>query len=359
MGVLPDHGPNLPTQLWIAARYVESLSLLAAPFIPGRRARVEYILAGYGILTVLLTASILAWDLFPDCFVPGTGLTPFKKLSEYAICLLLSGAVIRLYRHRDRFDPAVFRLLTGSILLTILGELSFTAYVSVYGFFNLVGHLIKVASFYLIYKAFVETGFESPHRILYNDLARSRERLAWEAAMDAALAELGRSLIVQTAIEPVSRLVLRHGRELTASRWGIASYVDIETGRDVVAAESGNPPENGYPDDRPDGASDPDRSAGILSAESTIDGDRVGRILLGGAPRRYRDRDRQLLDRLADLYALAIQRSRREAEEQQRLKADRTSMDNLHSGPLPVSRQALGQGGLKASIPDRFRVLVG
>lgn len=31
MGVLPGYGPNLPTQLWISARYLESLSLLVAP----------------------------------------------------------------------------------------------------------------------------------------------------------------------------------------------------------------------------------------------------------------------------------------------------------------------------------------
>jgi len=31
MGVFPDRDANLPTQLWIAARYLESLSFLIAP----------------------------------------------------------------------------------------------------------------------------------------------------------------------------------------------------------------------------------------------------------------------------------------------------------------------------------------
>ena len=32
MGVFPDAGPNLPTQLWIAGRYLQALGLLSAPF---------------------------------------------------------------------------------------------------------------------------------------------------------------------------------------------------------------------------------------------------------------------------------------------------------------------------------------
>lgn len=360
MGVFPAEGPNIATQLWIAARYLEAVSLAAAPLVAGRRARVEYILLVYGGVTALLAASILAWDLFPACFEPESGLTPFKKTSEYIICLLLAGAVVRLYHYRDRFDPAVFRLLTGSILLTILGELSFTAYVSVYGFFNLLGHFFKVASFYLIYKAFVETGFERPHRILYNDLTQSRERLSWEAHMNAALAELARSLIGQTDIEAVAGLVLHHGRQLTHSGWGVASYVDVETGRDIVAARSGDPPEAAVSGTE-EGAGDAASGEGegqILSAVSDIDGERVGRILLGGGRTGYRDRDRRLVERLADLYALAIQRYRREAEERQRLKADRNSLDRLHSGASPVSRKSLGQGGLQDTAPGQFRELI-
>jgi hypothetical protein len=37
MGVFPGYATNLPTELWIAARYVESLSLLIAPFLLKRR----------------------------------------------------------------------------------------------------------------------------------------------------------------------------------------------------------------------------------------------------------------------------------------------------------------------------------
>ncbi len=351
MGVFPSQGPNLPTQLWIAARYMESLSLLAAPFLTGRKVRIEAILAGYALLTALIIVSVFLSDFFPTCYRETAGLTPFKKVSEYGICLVLAGAMVRLYRRRSQFDPAVFRFLMGSIGLTILGELAFTLYVSVYGVFNMLGHLFKVVSFYLVYKAFVETGFETPHRILYNDLARSREQLAWEAAMDSAMAELAGSLILQTSVGEIAGLVLRHGQHLTGSDWGVAVY--MENGRKIVAARTGAPPEDAA-------VLEADRETeSVLSADSVIDGVPAGRIVLGGGPGEYQDRDRHLVERLADLYALAIQRFRREAEEKERMQADRTAMDSFHSTPaVAVARNALGQGTLREATPERFEELV-
>ena len=34
MGAFQGYGANLPTQLWIAARYMQGFTLLAAPFLP-------------------------------------------------------------------------------------------------------------------------------------------------------------------------------------------------------------------------------------------------------------------------------------------------------------------------------------
>ncbi|MCP4161278.1 MAG: hypothetical protein GY760_14490 [Deltaproteobacteria bacterium] len=52
------------------------------------------------------------------------------------------------------------------ILFTIISELSFSFYVSNYSLSNLVGHLFKVASFYMIYKAIIKEGIKTP-TVLY------------------------------------------------------------------------------------------------------------------------------------------------------------------------------------------------
>jgi PAS domain S-box-containing protein len=174
MGVFPGGGSNLATQLWIASRYTESLSLLAAPLFLGRRLRPGRILGAYAVLTAVLLAAIFG-GLFPVCYVEGSGLTPFKKTSEYLISAVLLGAFGALYGRRKEFEPRVFQLLSASIFLTVGAELAFTFYINVYGLSNLIGHYFKLLSFVLVYVALIKTGLEEPYELLYRDLARSEQ----------------------------------------------------------------------------------------------------------------------------------------------------------------------------------------
>ncbi len=177
MGVFPDYDANLPTQLWIAGGYVQSMSLLVAPLLIGRKLNANYILLGYLTATALLLASIFAWQVFPVCFVEGVGLTPFKKISEYVISTILLVAIYLLFLRRDKFDRNVFRLLTASIIVTICSELFFTFYTDVYDIFNIIGHFLKIVAFYLIYRAIIWTGFAKPYGLLFRDLKQREEAL--------------------------------------------------------------------------------------------------------------------------------------------------------------------------------------
>ncbi|MEW6220605.1 MAG: MASE3 domain-containing protein [Thermodesulfobacteriota bacterium] len=171
MGIFDGYGANLPTQLWIAARYLEGFSLLAAPFRIEKRCGAPRLIAGFSAVFLLALAAIF-FGLFPDCFLEGSGLTPFKKNSEYLICLLLLGALAALARKRSAFDRPIFRIITASILFTMGSELAFTFYVSVYGLSNLIGHVFKFVSFYLIYKALIETGLARPYQLLFREVSR-------------------------------------------------------------------------------------------------------------------------------------------------------------------------------------------
>ena len=177
MGVFPGQATNLPTQLWIAARYLESGSLLIAPLMIGRRLRINITFLAYAGVTAVLLASIFAWDLFPTCFIEGVGLTSFKKASEYVISLILLGSIGLLFVKREEFDPGVLGLLMASVGVTIGSELAFTFYIHAYGFSNLVGHYLKIVSFYLIYKAVIEMGLVRPYSIMFRSLRRNEEAL--------------------------------------------------------------------------------------------------------------------------------------------------------------------------------------
>lgn len=176
MTIFRGYETNLATQLWIAARYVESLSLLIAPLFFRRRLRTTLILLEYSAVFVLLLLSIFYWNIFPVCFVEGTGLTSFKKISEYVISLILLTSIALLFKNRQEFDRTVLRWVIGSISLTVASELCFTFYMDAYGISNLIGHYFKILSFYFIYKAIIETGLAKPYDLLFRDVKRSEER---------------------------------------------------------------------------------------------------------------------------------------------------------------------------------------
>jgi len=177
MKIFPGFGANLPTQLWIAARYLEAVSLLLAPWFLRRRLNPAALFAAYFLIFTLLCLAIFYWRIFPICFVEGVGLTPFKKISEYIICGILAGALAFLWRQRAEFDPMVLRLIVWSIILTMASELAFTFYVDVYDLSNFIGHFLKILSFYLIYKAIIETGLVKPYNLLFRNLNLSEEAL--------------------------------------------------------------------------------------------------------------------------------------------------------------------------------------
>jgi signal transduction histidine kinase len=176
MNIFPGYDANLPTQLWIAARYTQSLSLLISPWFLHRKLNPNWAFAGYMVFVILLLVTIFG-GVFPVCYVEGVGLTPFKKISEYLISLILLGAAALLIKNHLEFDRVTLRLLVWSIAMTIGAELAFTFYVDVYGLSNLLGHLFKIVSFVLLYKVFIEVGLAEPFRLVFGDLKRAEASL--------------------------------------------------------------------------------------------------------------------------------------------------------------------------------------
>ncbi len=177
MGVFTAITANEPTQLWILARYMESLSLVIAPTYARRRVPFQLWLIINGTLTATGFFLIFQWKIFPDCYVEGEGLTPFKIVSEYVICGLVFTAGVRLYRIQALLDLKVFRLLLAALVATMIAELAFTFYVSVYGLSNMVGHLFKLLSFLLVFEGLVRTGIREPFALLFRQLKREKEEL--------------------------------------------------------------------------------------------------------------------------------------------------------------------------------------
>ena len=189
MGVFQGYDANLPTQLWIAFRYLESISLIVAAFFIDRRMRPVAVFCGYSLITTALAIGIFR-GAFPDCFVEGEGLTTFKIGSEYAISGLFLVSIFLLMRKSRSFERGILSLLVLSLVAAVGAEIAFTQYVSVYGPANEFGHYLLLLSTYCVYRAVLVTGIVNPFSLLFRGLKLKEEELeARVADRTAALAQ--------------------------------------------------------------------------------------------------------------------------------------------------------------------------
>lgn len=191
MHVLPSvASSNEPTQLWIAARYSEALLLFAASFFVTRPVRRGWVFVLFGLIALALVSFIMG-GYFPDCFIEGKGLTPFKIHSEYLIIAILAAAMANLWHRRALVDERIVYGILFANVFTIGAEFSFTQYASVYGPANLIGHIFKLFAFWMIYGVLVEFAFrrrEPEHRDA--DVYPSVGRTFWPLALASVLVPL-------------------------------------------------------------------------------------------------------------------------------------------------------------------------
>lgn len=219
MGVFVGFDANLPTQLWITARYMESLSLLIAPFfLNKKRLNVGATFFAFSAILAVALFSIFYLRIFPDCFIEGKGLTAFKKISEYIICGILGASLALLLSKRDKFPRDVLIWLASAIVATIVQELAFTFYVSVYGLSNFVGHIFKVISFYFVYKGIVETSLKRPYELLWRELKLSEEKAKEERDRAQHYLDVAGVMLLVVGIDGKVQLINKKGCEILGCR---------------------------------------------------------------------------------------------------------------------------------------------
>jgi PAS domain S-box-containing protein len=177
MNIFLEFDANLPTSLWIAARYLQAGSFLFASLLIKRRIKPLYLCFIYlGAVHVLLV--LIFSGYFPVCYVVDEErLTLFKIFSEYIINLILIGSLIVIIKHRTEFDMKVLFLIICSILATVVAELAFTFYFGVTDIPNFIGHIFKIVAFYFLYKAIIQIGIEDPFDLLFLKISRSESEL--------------------------------------------------------------------------------------------------------------------------------------------------------------------------------------
>jgi PAS domain S-box-containing protein len=195
MKILSGFDTNLTFQLQIAARLLESVSFLIAPLFlmhagEKQESNVRIFESAtfawkaflvYTVVTLTYLISIFFSHNFPDFYIQDSGFIQVKTASGYLILFILLCSLFLLYIVRDRFEEKVFSLLSISIVLTIFAELFFIFYSQMDEIPGVVNLFFKLLSFYLIYKAIVDIGFEEPCSLLFRELKHREENFRQKA----------------------------------------------------------------------------------------------------------------------------------------------------------------------------------
>ena len=180
MNVIPDSGANMAVQFWIGTRYFEALLLFSAPWFLTHALNRNRSFIFFGAVATIIVLLVF-YGYFPDSFIIGAGLTDFKIYSEYAIIVILALSIYYLYKKKDFIEQKIVNVLIVSIVFTMFAELAFTFYVNIYGLSNIVGHVFKIFSFWLIFQAIITTTLKEPFLVM------SKGASTYDAIPDATI----------------------------------------------------------------------------------------------------------------------------------------------------------------------------
>ncbi len=176
MNLFPGVSTNYPTQFWLTARYLEAAALLCAPLFISKKPNFFSISAGFAAIAAGTCGAVM-YQWFPDTFIDGVGLTPFKVYSEYVIIAMLMVGFILLYRRKHHFEPKTFFLLVTSLWLAVAMEFCFTRYAGFYDFTNELGHYFRFLSVALAFIAIVLSGVRQPLELIFRELDEHQRKL--------------------------------------------------------------------------------------------------------------------------------------------------------------------------------------
>ena len=189
--------------------------------------------------------------------------------------------------------------------------------------------------------------------------------LAWDARVNASMADLSRALLTSLPLEDIVSLVSEHAKNLTDSPRAFCGYINPQTGALVLPSigqeacgveektvvfhkftglwgwvlEHGQPLLTNNPSEDPRAAGTPPGHFPVtrfLSVPAIIDDKLVGQIGLANAPRDYTPRDQEICERLARLLAMAIHRHRLDDTLRESESGLQTILDNVQTGVLII-----------------------
>ena len=215
-GWIGDGNRNIDMQLWYAARYLQGVSLVIAPWFAVRKIRSGVTFFAFSAVTVFLLVTI-SGGTFHGWYDRGAH-AGIMNVSDLCLFGLGVAALVMLWRAREHFDGEVFLQLALSVVFVVVSDMSEGLGRRGFESFYMFGDLFQALSFYLVYKAVIETGLVRPYDLVFRNLMRSEEeaqdaRSELEVRVARRTAEL-RAVNARLSQELVERKIAEREREM-------------------------------------------------------------------------------------------------------------------------------------------------
>ena len=164
--------PNSATKavvFFMAGRLLIALALLCVAALPSRLDHHPRWLRWVPAAVAAYVLGVCLWafgrpDSLPALVIDGESLTLAKRGTEYALAALFLGASALFARRLSTPQPFDVSSLLCAAVLMALGEIVFTLYTRLTDLAMVVGHLYKVAGFWMLYRTIVVDSIRAPYQ---------------------------------------------------------------------------------------------------------------------------------------------------------------------------------------------------
>lgn len=186
---------------WLIARFLGSAALLGLALIPWsfriRQTTKHALFAGLIVVSFLVHWVIIEHQQWlPHLFNEQLGLTSLKRETEFVFMMVNAATIVVLWLKKDESREFNHQYVMGAAAIMIMSGLFFTLYTSMTSFLAFAGHVYKVMSYFLIYRAVIADSIEFPFKQLEG--ARNNLELAVEASATGMIMVDSRGKIVLT-----------------------------------------------------------------------------------------------------------------------------------------------------------------
>jgi PAS domain S-box-containing protein len=173
----PNGYDDLFVRFGVTGRLTEAIFLLACIHGFIKININKWILVAVSLASTLLMSLTILWfpDLFPK-LLTDEGVTVYRVILEFLIIILFIICLHPLIKNINKKEVLTYKYILSAIIIAIPVEVFFSIYDDISSFYNVLGHILKIISYCLLFKGIFISAVTYPYRTKVEQLNISEER---------------------------------------------------------------------------------------------------------------------------------------------------------------------------------------